>query len=94
MSAARHAQGQPAPAAYEARTATRSPALPLLIMVLGLAIATIWFVALPMLDEPVHAKRTCEVIVLGSGQTRCVTNPKTGTKAAHQKAKPAKRARK
>ena len=51
MSAARHAQGQPAPAAYEARAATRSPALPLLIMVLGLAIATIWFVALPMLDQ-------------------------------------------
>jgi hypothetical protein len=93
VSAARHAQGRPAPAADEVR-ATRSPAVPLLIMVLGLAIATIWFVALPMLDEPVHAKRTCEVIVLESGSTRCVTNPKTGTKAVHQKPRPAKRTEK
>ena len=54
----------------------------------------IWFVALPMLDEPVHAKRTCEVIVLESGSTRCVTNPKTGTKAVHQKPRPAKRTEK
>lgn len=93
MSAARHAQGQPAPAANPERAANRSPAIPLLIMVLGLAVATIWFVALPMLDQPVHAKRTCEVIVLESGRTRCVTNPKTGTKAAHQKPKSAKRAK-
>lgn len=92
MSAARHAQGQPAPAVRTER-ATRSPAVPLLIMVIGLTIATIWFVALPMLDRPVHAKRSCEVIVLESGKTRCVTNPETGTRPAHRKSKRAKRAR-
>ena len=92
MSAARHAQGQPAPAVRTERV-TRSPAVPLLIMVIGLTTATIWFVALPMLDRPVHAKRSCEVIVLESGKTRCVTNPETGTKPAHRKPKPAKRAR-
>jgi hypothetical protein len=32
-------------------------------------------------------ERACEVIVLGSGETRCMSNPKT--KAARQKAKPA-----
>jgi len=93
VSAARHAQGESAPAASNER-ATRSPAIPLLIMVLGLTVATIWFVALPMLDQPVHAKRTCEVIVLESGKTRCVTNPRSSAKAAQPRAKPARRAEK
>ena len=89
MPAARHAQGQAVPAANEQPRASSSPVVPLLVIVLGLAIATTWFVALPMLNQPAHAKRTCEVIVLKSGKTRCVPNPKT--KAAPQKTKAAKR---
>jgi len=46
-----------------------SPAIPLLIMVLGLVITTIWFVALPTLNQPAPTKRACEVIVLKSDKT-------------------------
>ena len=71
----------------------RSPVLPLLILVIGLAAAAVWFVALPQLDKPATVQRSCEVIVLKSGKTRCVTNPKTGSKAAAKKAQAAKRAK-
>lgn len=69
------------------RGTTGSPFVPLLIMVLGLAVASIWFVALPMLNQPVHAQRSCEVIVFESGKTRCVADPRARTKAGpHTKA--------
>lgn len=70
-----------------------SPVLPLLILVIGLAAAAVWFVALPQLDKPATVQRSCEVIVLKSGKTRCVANPKTGTKAASKKTQSAKRAK-
>ena len=81
------AAGGVAPAAKE-----RSPVLPLLLLVIGLAAAAIWFVALPQLDKPATVHRSCEVIVHKSGKTRCVANPKTGAKAAPKKHS-AKRAR-
>ena len=59
--------------------------LPLLILVIGLAAATIWFVALPALDKAPSVERACEVFVLKSGSTRCVHKPMPGSKAAHQK---------
>ena len=90
MSAARHTHGFSVPTSDE-QGATRSAFVPLLIIVLGLAVASVWFVALPMLDQPARAERSCEVIVLESGKTRCVNNPKTRAKAAHTKA--AKRAK-
>ena len=71
----------------------RSPVLPLMALVIGLAAAATWFVALPQLDKPATVKRSCEVIVLESGQTRCVASPKTGSKAAAKKAEAAKRAK-
>ena len=80
------AVGSVAPAAKE-----RSPALPLLVLVVGLAAAAIWFVALPQLNKPAPVQRGCEVIVLKSGKTRCVANPKTGSKTAPKQA--AKRAK-
>jgi hypothetical protein len=59
-----------------AREAERgpSPIIPLLIMVLGLAIATVWFVALPALETPAPG-RTCEVVFRKDGTTRCVEKP-------------------
>ena len=45
--------------------------MPLLMLVVGLAAATVWFVALPAL-EPSPARRTCEVIVLEPGTIKCV----------------------
>ena len=54
----------------------RSPVLPLLALVLGLAGAAIWFVGLPQLDKPATVQRSCEVVVLQSGKTRCVKDPR------------------
>ena len=64
-----------------------------MILVIELAAAATWFVALPQLDKPATVQRSCEVIVLRTGKTRCVANPKTGSKAAAKKAWPAKRAK-
>jgi len=63
--------------------------LPLLILVIGLAAATVWFVALPALDKPPRAERSCEVFVLKSGSTRCV--PKLAKSRALQKTKQSSR---
>ena len=49
-----------------------SPVLPLLLLVGVLAAATVWFVALPAFAKPVRAERSCEVMVLESGTTKCV----------------------
>ena len=46
--------------------------LPLLILVIGLVVATVWFVALPAFDNP-PAERSCEVVVLESGAPACVS---------------------
>ena len=56
-----------------------SPVVPLMILVLGLAVATMWFVALPALDTP--AGRTCEVVFLKSGTTKCIEPPAPGMRA-------------
>jgi hypothetical protein len=64
--------------------------LALLILVIGLAIATIWFVALPAFGKPL-AKRSCEVVVLESGSTKCVAAPTPASRAAHKPSKPAGR---
>ena len=57
-SADRHAYGLPTVA--DEHSGGPSAVLPLLTLVLGLAVATTWFVALPVLDEPLAAKRSCE----------------------------------
>ncbi len=64
----------------------RSPVIPLLALVVGLAGAAVWFVGLPYLEKPATAQRSCEVIVLQSGKTRCVKDPAA---AKAQKAKKA-----
>ena len=60
-----------------------SPVIPLLIMVLGLAIATIWFVALPALETPPPG-RTCEVVFRKDGTTRCVDKAAGAAKKKHK----------
>lgn len=91
MSAARHAySGVPAAGAYE-HSSEPSRVLPLLILVVGLAAATIWFVALPMLDKPRRAERSCEVFVLETGSTKCVPKPMLRSNATRQKPKPSGR---
>ena len=87
MSAARrvHAYGVSEIAVAEARSSEPSGVLPLLILVIGLAAATIWYVALPVLHTPASMARSCEVYVVPSGTTKCVPYPKPESWAAHQK---------
>lgn len=73
MSAARHAYGHPDVSIADERRP--SNALPLLVLVIGLAAAAIWFVALPSLDKALAgppAKTSCAVVVVESGVSRCV----------------------
>jgi hypothetical protein len=63
---------------------SRSGVLALLILVIALAVATVWYVALPAFSKPL-AKRSCEVVVLESGATRCVPAPVPGSRAVPRK---------
>ena len=90
MSAARHTHSLDGVAAAE-RSSEPSNVLPLLILVIGLAAATIWFVALPALNKPLRAEPSCEVFVLKSGSTKCIPNPKPGARAVPHKPKPSNR---
>lgn len=72
---------------YMDATRTKSSAvLPLLVLVLVLAIAAVWFVGLPAIGSTSQPARTCEVIVTKSGAPRCVADPTRGSQTAAQKA--------
>ena len=71
VSAARHAHGLPVQVTTEPASAS-PPVVPLLVLVLGLAVATLWFVAIPLVNRPAAVERKCEVIVLKTGKTKCV----------------------
>jgi hypothetical protein len=51
----------------------------------------VWYVALPVFDKPVAAKRSCEVVILESGSPACVREPGRA-RADLKKPKPANRA--
>jgi hypothetical protein len=87
VSAARHTYGLPGVAVADERPRAPSNVLPLMILVIGLAVATTWFVALPALDKPARAERSCEVFVLKSGSIKCVPKPMHGSRAVRQKPK-------
>ena len=56
--------------------------LPLLIVFLGLAVATVWFVVLPALDKPKPPARPCGTFVVSkSGSARCVDVPTPATQS-------------
>jgi hypothetical protein len=80
--------GLPDPVVANQRPRLASGVLPLLFLVIGLAAATIWYVALPALDRQSPPQRSCEVILLKSGSTRCVRNPTRESQAAPPKGKP------
>ena len=44
----------------------------LFALVVALAVATLWYVARPALDQKPAAGRSCEVIILASGSPSCV----------------------
>ena len=86
MLTARHARAYGLPEVAVAGT-PREPSgvLPLLIVVIGLAAATIWFVALPIYHPSASVGRSCEVYVMPSGTTKCVPYLNPGSRATHQK---------
>jgi hypothetical protein len=69
--------GLPSDSTVPARGAP-SALLPLLLLFVALAAATVWFVGVPALAKPAQAQQACEVIVLESGTTKCVKNPTHG----------------
>jgi hypothetical protein len=40
--------------------------------VIGLAVATLWYVARPALEQKPTVERSCEVVILASGSPGCV----------------------
>jgi len=44
----------------------------LFALVLALAVATLWYVARPALEQKPAAERSCEVIILAAGSPSCV----------------------
>jgi hypothetical protein len=51
------------------------------VIVLGLAAAAAWFVVVPLLTKAAPVHRGCEVIVLQTGKTKCVRDPRVAWKA-------------
>lgn len=78
-------------ASEEASPRGPSGAIPLLVLVVVLAVAAAWFVGRPMLERSSQPQRTCEVIVLASGTTKCVQKPASAPAVTHAKStRPAK----
>jgi len=88
---ARPAYGLPEATLAHEHSRTPSPLIPLFLLCAALAAAAVWFVALPALTKPARAERTCEVIVLASGTTKCVHEPRPREAASKTPAKHVKR---
>ena len=69
------------PTVHKKSSSGAIPALPLLALVIGLAGAAIWFVGVPHVTKAAPIQRGCEVIVLKSGKTKCVADPRAGSNA-------------
>ena len=54
-------------------------------LVIGLAGAAIWFVGIPHVTKAAPVDRGCEVIVLKTGKTKCVVDPRAGSNAPQSK---------
>jgi hypothetical protein len=65
------------------RTEESRTVVALLLLVTGLAAATMWFVALPLFDTPNGAPQACASFVLtDDGVIRCVPESTLGTAAS------------
>ena len=73
------------PAVYQEPSRGDVPVLPLLALVIGLAGAAIWFVGIPHFTKAAPVDRGCEVIVLKTGKTKCVADPRAGSNAPQSK---------
>lgn len=57
----------------------------LFALVVALAVATLWYVARPALEQKPTADRSCEVIILASGSPSCVDPQSRAARAAAAK---------
>jgi hypothetical protein len=80
-----HGYGSPEATAAGEYPRGPSAVLPLLLLFVGLAVATVWFVAIPAFNRAPHVERSCEVIVLKSGTTKCIREPTRASRAATNK---------
>jgi hypothetical protein len=80
-----HGYGSPEATAAGEYPRVPSAVLPLLLLFVGLAVATVWFVAIPAFNRAPHVERSCEVIVLKSGTTKCIREPTRASRAATNK---------
>lgn len=78
------AYGLPDALVESARPKAPSPIIPLFLLVVGLAVATVWYVALPAFATSARVERTCEVYVLKSGATKCVPTRTGVAKKPHR----------
>ncbi len=69
------------PAVYKGRPPGTIDPVPLLVLVVGLAAAGVWYAGVPDLTETARNDRGCEVIVLKNGKTRCVADPRAAWRA-------------
>ena len=80
---ARSGYGLPEVVGADAHSGAPSGLLPLLLLFVGLAVATVWYVALPAFAKPARVERSCEVVVMKSGTTKCVLDPARGSPTTH-----------
>jgi hypothetical protein len=71
--------------------AARTGMFVLFALVIALAVATLWYVARPALEQKPTVERSCEVIILRSGSPSCVSAP---MRAAHASLAASKRSSK
>jgi hypothetical protein len=86
MSAARHDAAPGLGFTLDAQEdAAKRSSLPLLLLLLVVALtaATVWFIAVPQLTKTAPAVRSCEVLVDALGNTRCVSKQKLESRTAH-----------
>jgi hypothetical protein len=93
VSAARPAYGGAGVSLANEHSREPSPLLPLLLLVIGLAVATVWFVALPAFHKQPRAERSCEVVVLKTCSTACDRDPTRGSRAVPRTARRSNRAK-
>jgi hypothetical protein len=85
VSAARPVYGMPEDADLDDTSRGVGGVFLLFFLVIGLTVVTMWYAILPALHTAPTAQRTCEVVVLKSGSTKCVATPTRASQAATHK---------
>jgi hypothetical protein len=85
VSAARPVYGVPEDAPIDDGSRGFGGVFVLFLIVIGLGVVTMWYAVLPALHTAPTAQRSCEVVVLASGATKCVATPTRAPQTAAHK---------